>query len=314
MVRVNKAMEPDELRSVLDACKRLRPSLVYLCGVGEPLLFRGVVDVVRELSYEVGCPVGINTNGQLLTPEVYERLIEAGISLVNVSINGVSDETYGEHMKHCSLERVHANIERALEIKPETISLQGVITQKNQHEIPELVRYWTGRGVKIFTFNQCSNKSGFLDDHDKLWVGDLSGLYQEIADHRLDSWVSVNSCNFAVKQQNEFLCRVPMNFVSVDVRGNILHCMHDFSDVTAYGRFADYEPEALGELMMKRVSTKLEICQTCNAPKQDVNTVLWNGQVVTEKEMFTEVAPWEIALARAAAERPPGAPDALAAT
>jgi MoaA/NifB/PqqE/SkfB family radical SAM enzyme len=308
MERVNQTMSDDVLAGVLATCKGLRPALVYLCGVGEPLLYRGIVEVVREISEEIGCAVGINTNGQLLTPALFTRLLEAGLSMVNISINGTSEQVYRSHMKHLSQEKVHANIEAALAIRPEAVSLQGVITRGNQHELPGLVRYWTEKGVQVFTFNQCSNKSGFLDRHEDLWVGDLGPFFEKLVVEGLDSWVSINSCNFPMIQ-DDFMCRVPVNFISVDVEGNILHCMHDFASVTQYGKFQGRDPEELRELLRRRVTSRASICEGCNAPQHEINYMIWNGQRVLERNVFEDVAAWEASLTRAA---PPARAAALA--
>ncbi|HEY0371780.1 MAG TPA: hypothetical protein VGD79_07245, partial [Thermoanaerobaculia bacterium] len=207
---------------------------------------------------------------------------------------------------------VHRNIEEMLKIKPNAVSLQGVITQQNHHEIPELVRYWTDKGVKVFTFNQCSNKSGFLRNYAALWYDDMPSLSARIADVNGDSWISFNSCNFAVKQEEFFLCRVPLNFVSVDVEGNILHCMHDFASETSYGKFADFRPPELRELLMRRIQSQPRICDGCNSSILHPEYLLWNGTVVPERNIFEHgVSPWEVTLAgNAGWAAPPVAPPA----
>jgi len=294
MERLNRTMPQSVLDPILARARELPAALVYLCGVGEPLLYPDLVEVVRRVSTEIGCPVGINTNGQLLTATRFRELVDAGLSTVNISINGVSDEVYGQHMRHLKREVVTANIEAALAIKPNAISLQGVITRENHHEIPDLVRMWTEKGVRLFTFNQCSNKSGFLPNHDQLWYEDLASLSARIAALRLNSWVSFNTCNFAVRQRDSFLCRVPLNFISVDVSGNILHCMHDFKGETSYGKFAAYDPVTLRALLMERIGSQRSICANCNAPKLHPEMVLWNGVVVGERSVFeSHPCEWE---------------------
>ena len=306
MARVNRTMSREVLDAILARASELPPALIYLCGVGEPTLYRGIVDVVRTISTEIGCPVGLNSNGQLLNGERFRELLDAGLSLANVSINGVSDDVYGTHMKHLDRATVHRNIEEMLRIKPNAVSLQGVITRKNHHEIPELVRYWSEKGVKVFTFNQCSNKSGFLKNYDQLWYDDMPSLSARIAAVNTDSWISFNSCNFAVKQEEFFLCRVPLNFISVDVEGNILHCMHDFASETSYGKFADYAPPQMRELLMRRVYSQPRICDGCNSSILHPGYLIWNGQVVPERDIFAKgVSPWETALAGNASWTPP---------
>jgi MoaA/NifB/PqqE/SkfB family radical SAM enzyme len=300
MARVNRTMSAEVLDAILARAKELPASLIYLCGVGEPTLYKGIVDVVRTIATEIGCPVGLNSNGQLLTGARFRELLDAGLSMVNVSINGVSDDVYGTHMKHLDRATVNRNVEEMLRIKPNAVSLQGVITQQNHREIPELVRYWTEKGVKVFTFNQCSNKSGFLKNYQALWYGDLPSLSARIAELGADSWVSFNSCNFAVKQEEFFLCRVPLNFISVDVEGNILHCMHDFASETSYGKFAAFGPPELRELLLRRVESQPRICDGCNSKILHPEYLLWNGQVMPEREIFEKgVSSWETALSGA---------------
>jgi MoaA/NifB/PqqE/SkfB family radical SAM enzyme len=281
MTRVNKKMSADILDKIMDKCKTMKPSLIYLCGVGEPLTYPNIVEVVRKLSYEIDTPVGINTNGSLLTGELYKKLLDAGVSTINISINGLSEDTYSGHMKRLSFDKVNNNIHEALKIKPERISLQGVITSQNYHELPEMIDYWSDQGVKIFTFNQVSNKSGHLEKFDELWLNDMNLFYEKISKLQKDVWISINSCNFPVFQEEDFLCKVPVNFLSIDVEGNVLHCMHDFINAPKYGEFINMDQEELDRVRTGRIWNKSILCHDCNANKLDKSRLIWNGREIT---------------------------------
>ncbi len=297
MARIGNTMTDDVLDRTLALAKALPASLVYLCGVGEPLLYKNIASVVRRISTEIGCPVGVNSNGQLLDGTRFRALLDAGLSMVNVSINGTSSGVYAEHMKYLDRDQVTQNLEEILRIKPEAVSLQAVVTQKNHHELPGLVDYWSSRGVRVFTFNECSNKSGFLEGYDELRYNDMPSLAKRMAALDTDAWISFNSCSFAVKQTESPLCRVPLNFLSVDVSGNLLHCMHDFAGETSYGRFADFAPGEVRDLMLRRVNARPPICTGCNSCELDPAMVLWRGNVVVERDVFPAgPAPWEQAL------------------
>lgn len=297
MDRLGNTMTDAVLDPILERIAQLDTSLVYLCGVGEPLLYKNLVDVVRRVSTEVGCPVGVNTNGQLLTGARFEELLDAGLSMVNVSINGTSNGVYEEHMKYLDRDKVTRNLKEVLKIKPEAVSLQGVVTSKNQHELPSLVDYWANLGVRVFTFNECSNKSGFLQDYDALHYSDIDDLSARMVAKQNDAWVSFNSCNFGVKQTGAFQCRVPVNFLSIDVHGRLSHCMHDFAGETSYGTFSDIPVDELPDLMMRRVDARPKICDTCNACDLKPAKVIWRGDVVVERNIFPPgTALWETAL------------------
>ena len=68
---------------------------LVLVGLGEPLLNKNIFDFVK-LAKSSNCidRVHIVTNGTLLTHCVSDRLIEAGVDVLRVSINGLSKEDY----------------------------------------------------------------------------------------------------------------------------------------------------------------------------------------------------------------------------
>jgi len=68
---------------------------LVLVGLGEPLLNKNIVDFVKiAKSTNKIDKVHIVTNGTLLTHELSDKLIEAGIDVIRVSINGLSKEDY----------------------------------------------------------------------------------------------------------------------------------------------------------------------------------------------------------------------------
>lgn len=71
---------------------------ILLTGLGEPLLNPRIVDMVRLLSeYQVSEKLEIFTNGALLTPELSEGLIDAGLTRLRVSVQGTDASKYKEH-------------------------------------------------------------------------------------------------------------------------------------------------------------------------------------------------------------------------
>ena len=64
-------------------------------GMGEPLLHKKIVDMVKyAVSKDVANRVEILTNASLLTPEMSDSLIPAGLSRLVVSIQGTTKEKY----------------------------------------------------------------------------------------------------------------------------------------------------------------------------------------------------------------------------
>jgi MoaA/NifB/PqqE/SkfB family radical SAM enzyme len=81
-------------------------------GFGEPLMHPRIADMVRRAD-EAGYETELITNGLLLTPEVSESLIHAGLGTVVVSLDGVSQESHADIREGADLGLVQQNI-RAL--------------------------------------------------------------------------------------------------------------------------------------------------------------------------------------------------------
>lgn len=61
---------------------------------GEPLLYPKFVELVRDLKRIPNCAiVSVNTNGSMLTEKLIDRLAEAGLTRINLSLNAASQET-----------------------------------------------------------------------------------------------------------------------------------------------------------------------------------------------------------------------------
>jgi MoaA/NifB/PqqE/SkfB family radical SAM enzyme len=68
-----------------------------IAGGGEPLIHKDIDGIVRTLSETVSDRVAIITNGTLLTRELSCRLLDAGLDVLRVSLNGLNGEDYKKH-------------------------------------------------------------------------------------------------------------------------------------------------------------------------------------------------------------------------
>ena len=72
------------------------PTPVYgadFCGIGEPTLHHRLEDMIAYLRVQSGVRfVELTTNGLLLTKERAKRLLDSGVDLLSVSIQGVDED------------------------------------------------------------------------------------------------------------------------------------------------------------------------------------------------------------------------------
>ena len=105
--RKNAMLTTDEIKNVLTQAAAMGIPKIDLFG-GEPLLKKGVVDVVAHGS-KLGLYMSVTTNGWLLSREMLRELKQAGISCINVSLDSDDAE------KHDNLRGLKGVFERATE-------------------------------------------------------------------------------------------------------------------------------------------------------------------------------------------------------
>ena len=84
---------------------------VDFTGWGEPLLHRRIYEMIA-MAKKRGCATSMTSNGTALDAANAERLIDAGMDRLTVSIDGLTPETYDRLRVGASLEKVEANLRR----------------------------------------------------------------------------------------------------------------------------------------------------------------------------------------------------------
>lgn len=98
---------------------------VRLTG-GEPLVRKGVVDLVREIAATPGIEdVSLTTNGILL-PEMAQDLKDAGLSRVNISLDTLDPAQFTYITRRGSIEDVFRAIDAALEVGLDPVKINAV--------------------------------------------------------------------------------------------------------------------------------------------------------------------------------------------
>lgn len=92
-------MSMELYKKCIDGLKAFPEKLkfIWLAGQGEPLLHKNVVEMVRYAKQlDITENISIITNASLLKREMSEKLIDAGVSVLRVSVNGLSDAEYAK--------------------------------------------------------------------------------------------------------------------------------------------------------------------------------------------------------------------------
>ncbi|HUI13853.1 MAG TPA: GTP 3',8-cyclase MoaA [Xanthobacteraceae bacterium] len=119
---------------------------------GEPLVRRGIMTLITSLSRHLRSSaldeLTLTTNGSQLT-KYADRLAEAGIRRINVSLDTLDPEKFRAITRWGAFDQVMAGIDAAqaagLKIKINSVALKGV----NDEEFPRLIAWAHGRGMDL---------------------------------------------------------------------------------------------------------------------------------------------------------------------
>jgi len=129
---------------------------LWMAIMGEPLLRAEKITEMIRYAKESGIKsVHLNTNANLLTDNVAEKLIEAGLDEIIIGLDAHSASTYAHVRVKGDYERVMGNINNLIahiakkgSAKPKVI-VQYIIMDENENEVESFKNYWLSRGAIV---------------------------------------------------------------------------------------------------------------------------------------------------------------------
>lgn len=139
----------EEIVEIIEEAVNLGVTKVRITG-GEPLARKGVVDFIKKLrEIKKLEDISLTTNGFFLS-EYAEKLKDAGLNRVNISLDSLQEEKYKKITRGGSLEKALKGIDSALKaglwpIKINTVLIKGI----NDDEVEDFVRLTLRRPLNI---------------------------------------------------------------------------------------------------------------------------------------------------------------------
>jgi MoaA/NifB/PqqE/SkfB family radical SAM enzyme len=133
--------------------KKLNPSLIVFAGAGEPLMNPALPSMIRYCS-GMGIKTMLSTN-LIFGRDVIDRIVEAGVRLIKVSVDAPDAATYGLIRDQGDFGRLSDNLRYLVQKKdrPE-LRIEYVLMKENFEKVPEMIG-WTGRmGVRKIYFRE----------------------------------------------------------------------------------------------------------------------------------------------------------------
>jgi len=200
------------LRKIVDDIKDSFGSVkqIILTGNGEPLLNPRIADIVGYItSQKVAKQTILLTNGVALTPDLSNRLIEAGLSTLRVSVNGLSGDDY---FRHC-----HSKIDFDNYVE----QLRYFYTHKKQTSVYiKIINYMVPTPEMRAQFFQTFERICDVINVENLYTSNNGIDYQEVAQDPS----ALEKCKYAEKKIQSSICSIPFYQLEIREDGSAVPC------------------------------------------------------------------------------------------
>lgn len=148
---------------------RGRTQYIRYTGEGEPLIHPEIFGMLGLAVRESGVPVSLTTNGVLLVEKRRKLLLETGVSVVDISIDAHTPETYARIRVNGDLGVTRANVLALLRDVERLGSAMKVVVSYveqtlNVEETAEFERYWRGEGASFVVIRRLHSAAGAVPD------------------------------------------------------------------------------------------------------------------------------------------------------
>lgn len=144
---------------------------LYFCALhymGEPLLNKDIIKIIKY-THENKVATQISTNLHHLNDEMIEQLINSGLDILTISLDGTNQKSYSKYRKKGNYDLVINNIKklvktkRILKSKTPFIEIQFIVFKHNENEIDKIKKISKDIGVDSLII-----KPGRIPDSDWL--------------------------------------------------------------------------------------------------------------------------------------------------
>jgi radical SAM protein with 4Fe4S-binding SPASM domain len=240
-------MREDTFKIIAEECGPYGAWL-RISGGGEPMLHPQAVELL-EYAKARGTKVGLITNGSKFNAENSQRLLEAGVDMIEFSVDAADPETYARVRRGLNWERLVKNVKRMVEMRnrlksPTKIIASGI--NQEDVDIDVVAEFW---GNIVDNFQKRKYLTWAINDPDK----------------------SADPTPY-LPPENRVPCPFIFERLNIDSRGKVMVCGFDIAAVTDMGNIHDRSIKEIwhGEgfayyrrMHLERKGDQIELCQAC---------------------------------------------------
>jgi sulfatase maturation enzyme AslB (radical SAM superfamily) len=208
---------------------------------GEPLVHPHAYDMLDEAVRESGVYVTLTTNGTIMNEKRTTRLLEAGVHMIDISIDAFRAETYARIRRHGKLHITRGNVLRLIQWVQQSGARTKVVVSfveqaDNAAETDDFERFWKDQGADSVVIRRQHS---------------CSGAMIELADLRRN----------LVAENARRPCLYPWERIVVNAAGDLAFCP---SDWVHGSRLADYRQATIRETWQGAAYARLRSAHLTN--------------------------------------------------
>ena len=255
MHRRQGVMDMDLFKKIVDECVTLGITHVRVHNYGEPFLDKQLVEKVRYAKERGIAEVGMISNGSLITEDIAQGMIDAGLDAINISVDASGKEVFESTRLNLDYDVVINNIETLVRLRKASGRVRpklilSFVRQNNSTDEQQFIEHW----------RKIADKVHITDLHN--WAGTLNATSD------------VNYPCYRMWQTFTVLWDGRVSLCCADFDGR--HILGDLRTST----IADVwnGPAYLGVRRQHLENGGPEICRSCDLPKKD--SPLWVSRLI----------------------------------
>jgi hypothetical protein len=136
---------------------------------GEPLVHPYAYDMLDEAVKHSGVYVTLTTNGTIMNETRTTRLLEAGVHMIDISIDAFRPETYSRIRRNGKLHVTRGNVQRLIQWVRESRAATKIVVSfveqaENAGETADFERFWKDQGADGVVIRRQHSCSGAMVD------------------------------------------------------------------------------------------------------------------------------------------------------
>jgi MoaA/NifB/PqqE/SkfB family radical SAM enzyme len=167
---------------------------------GEPLLVKGFVSLIEELSGVCAADIYIATNGMLMSREIARRLKRSSVRGIDISLDGHTPELHNAVRLHPAAFSKAVEGIRTCVAEELPLRISGMVTSRNAEHIEDYIEFLVSLGVRQVVLNMILEAAGRARENPQLVVQPRAGerIVQSVfrAKQRFGEQIHID-CRFA---------------------------------------------------------------------------------------------------------------------